>query len=379
MVDPVKRLKDFLPEALADYDDAGPPKEWEEIWLPPEERGNAIETGLDEELHWPDENDWGNEPWHDLPDDEHNEDDFPEPVWDEPHGNGTEPLDDDESPAGRPVTVRNCAWYQPFHHYPTTWGIYIRNSCLLSMAKRYIPTARRLAAQLKKEHSSLTNPPALSGRAKQVLNSVNWAKMFAYQLSLIFYYYHEAYHHRADCLGARIELLTRAPFYIPQIHDLHRVRLATNSDNTSPCLEEALAEAHALRSSTSFRNRPWRELREAFPNRPEYQELISSFRDQIRSRLVAQVASGLPHYRLGADIFDGTYRYPVGGGGTSALLDMRKATRWWQEECLIHSTSTSTPTRARVQDWELGSHLTTGYANFRTRFTKAGSHFWRVV
>jgi hypothetical protein len=74
-----------------------------------------------------------------------------------------------------------------------------------------------------------------------------------------------------------------------------------------------------------------------------------------------------------------TFRASQGSDEESRKAARRSDPRWWQEECRVHSTPTPTPAPARVQNWELGSHLLTGYANFRTRFTKAGSHFWRVV
>ena len=89
----------------------------------------------------------------------------------------------DLRPIRRDPPEPHCAWYCPIHFFGHAWGIYIRESCILSIAK---DVARAVRWQ--------TLPSPLTGRstiARQLLRSAFYAL-----------YLHEQFHHKVGALAS---------------------------------------------------------------------------------------------------------------------------------------------------------------------------------
>jgi predicted RNA binding protein YcfA (HicA-like mRNA interferase family) len=132
------------------------------------------------------------------------------------HGGGLMPV----PPTGPslPVPPPDClAFYLPFHFYfPGLWGVYLVYEGVLWLAS-YIYNASQ--------------------------GSVNGKQ--AIQIARRFLYYHEAFHHRTECLSMRMEITHRVPAYTRGFVPLYQRTFGSDK-----CIEEALANAHALRKST---------------------------------------------------------------------------------------------------------------------------------
>lgn len=105
------------------------------------------------------------------------------------------------------------AFYLPFHYYhPTWWGVYLLFEGVVWLAQEI-----RIRSEVK-----------VSPRR-------------AIQAARFFLYYHEAFHHKTECFATRLELTHRKPFYKTGFE-----RLYQKTFGTTDCLEEGLANAHAL-------------------------------------------------------------------------------------------------------------------------------------
>lgn len=126
------------------------------------------------------------------------------------------------------------AFYLPFHYfYPTWWGIYL-----------VVEGVHRLAEILKS-----------AGRGSLETQDCVVA-------SRIFLFGHEQYHHCVESLSARLEVTHRNPAYKTGFEAHYR-----KTYNTPDCIEEALANAHALkRTLNAFKADPTkqRNLQKAF-------------------------------------------------------------------------------------------------------------------
>ena len=108
------------------------------------------------------------------------------------------------------------AFYLPFHYfYPTWWGVYLIAEGVAHMAQRLVAIS---GGQL--------------GRGEAV------------EVTRLFLYHHEAYHHMVECFATRLELTHRRPLYKDGFERLYRRLLGTGD-----CAEEALATAQAFRST----------------------------------------------------------------------------------------------------------------------------------
>ena len=114
------------------------------------------------------------------------------------------------------------AFYLPYHYYhPTWWGIYL-----------LVEGVQWLACEIIKR----------SGGKVSQKEAVPAARMFLY--------YHEAYHHKTECFATRLELAHRKPFYKTGFECYFQKTWGTDD-----CLEEALANANALKGNKKMSSR----------------------------------------------------------------------------------------------------------------------------
>jgi predicted RNA binding protein YcfA (HicA-like mRNA interferase family) len=115
------------------------------------------------------------------------------------------------SPVGPPPPHDAAAWYQPFHFFPTDWGIFLKESAIVDIATILCDGVK-----------------ALTGKApdRRLITECTRA-------SFLILFEHEFFHHQVECFSARCEVYLRAPVYVPQFRAPHWL------------VEEALANARA--------------------------------------------------------------------------------------------------------------------------------------
>ena len=119
-----------------------------------------------------------------------------------------------------------CAWYCPIHFFGQSWGIYIREDCILSHA-------HHIAAFV--DWPSVRLPPRILER--HLLRSAFYV-----------FFLHEQFHHKVESLGFRLLVATGADRYRPYKIKVYRPTLLT-----SDCIEESLANAESYRRLTDER------------------------------------------------------------------------------------------------------------------------------
>ena len=155
-------------------------------------------------------------------------------------------------PKGKVPKTDVLAFYLPFHYYyPSAWGVYIFAECIEYLAKSLQDVVR-----------------GLSG-------------MDAFVASRAFLYGHEVFHHRVEAFATRLEVTHRQAFYKTGFDSVYK-----NGQSIGDCVEESLANAHAL----------WR-VREVLRNR-------ASSRRAVQEALTEYVRQQPAGYRRGADIAD---------------------------------------------------------------------------
>ena len=134
------------------------------------------------------------------------------------------------------------AFYLPFHYYyPNYWGVYLLLEGVVWLACEIVRRSEGIVP-----HSN------------------------AMQAARLFLYYHEAFHHKAECFATRLELTHRRPFYKTGFE-----RFYQKTFGTVDCLEEGLANASALRDSAGkLKDRCVDEALEAYvlENPPGYDQ-----------------------------------------------------------------------------------------------------------
>lgn len=131
------------------------------------------------------------------------------------------------------------AFYLPFHYYhPKWWGIYLR-----------VEGIEYLAQEIMTRCGSLSYVEARC-------------------LARMFLYYHEAYHHKTECFATRLEATHREAFYINGFEDFYQ-----STQFTPTCLEETLANAHAL-AKIDYKLRKRKD--------PRRTNIIDALRDIVR-------------------------------------------------------------------------------------------------
>lgn len=114
----------------------------------------------------------------------------------------------------------HCAWYCPIHFFGQGWGIYIRESCILSHA---LDIATFVDWRLVKVPQWEI--------ARQLLRS-----------SFYVFFLHEQFHHKVESLGLRQLVSTGTDRYRP-----YKAKVYSRTFLTSDCLEESLANAESYR------------------------------------------------------------------------------------------------------------------------------------
>ena len=153
----------------------------------------------------------------------------------------------------------NCAWYCPIHFFGHGWGIYIRESCLLSQAI---------------EVATFVNWQAVRVPRSQIVRHLLRSAFYVFFL-------HEQFHHKVESLGFRLLVSTGADRYRPYKGNVYR-----RTYLTSNCLEESLANAES-----------YRRLGE-----PRYKErLDAAIFDGLRRFLKHSIPNQPPGYREGVN------------------------------------------------------------------------------
>jgi len=134
----------------------------------------------------------------------------------------------------RPVHWETCAWYQPVHFFGPNWGIYIKESCIFSTAKRF---ARFVPRYLQVARTS-----------REWFNVLSLAATWVY-------YLHEHYHHRVESFGIRLHVVMGHSKYVPyenQVYGVLKSNLGNfpkgpyiNGWDPDEQIEEALANANS--------------------------------------------------------------------------------------------------------------------------------------
>lgn len=143
-------------------------------------------------------------------------------------GRQSRPLRDYRS--GREAVEPHCAWYCPVHYFGHGWGIYIRESCILSSALDLALFVDWSAVKISSHES-----------ARQLLRS-----------SFYVFFLHEQFHHKVESFGFRLLVSTASDRYIRYKRQVYRPTYLT-----SDCLEESLANADSFRrlSEGRYKNR----------------------------------------------------------------------------------------------------------------------------
>jgi len=123
---------------------------------------------------------------------------------------------------GSPVTITDkskmpppewLAFYLPFHYYYRDWwGVYLIAEGVQWLAEEIVRRSKGAVPNHR-----------------------------AWQAARLFLYHHEAFHHKVECFGLRLETTHREALYKKGFEDLYKRTLGTDQ-----CLEEGLANASAL-------------------------------------------------------------------------------------------------------------------------------------
>ena len=184
---------------------------------------------------------------------------------------------------GDGVSWDTCAWYQPLHFFGSDWGIFIREECLLRVA---ISIARHTDLHTFKSERAAAVANQLLGKPFPSSWGYTDAEIFL-RAALACLYLHEHYHHRVECLGIRLQVVTQKSLYAPYFKSVYKAAMGTDD-----LLEEALANACMyLRMSEltykkllpdSVREGLKRKLRASFPYDPPGYRMASNYLDQAR-------------------------------------------------------------------------------------------------
>jgi hypothetical protein len=117
----------------------------------------------------------------------------------------------------------HCAWYCPIHFFGHSWGIYIREACILSCAVEIAQFVDwRAVSNARARRYAIT---------RQLLRSAFYV-----------FFLHEQFHHKVESLGFRLLIANGTDRYRPYKANVYRP-----SYLTSQCIEESLANAESYR------------------------------------------------------------------------------------------------------------------------------------
>ncbi|HIG04712.1 MAG TPA: type II toxin-antitoxin system HicA family toxin [Planctomycetes bacterium] len=211
-----------------------------------------------------------------------------------------------------------CAWYQPIHYYGHSWGIYMRQDCIIRQTWQLL---RRVHHDFFKE-----GPP--------------WEQLGRLLIaSATLYFLHEHYHHKVECFGFRMHVALHKSVYLPYKEHIYRKYFGSDL-----CLEEALANADSFRR---LRDQPYKDT------------LGSHLRTACENYLHAQFRCASPGYRRAQDFLK---RHPSGKIEflEADFLAKENELQATMQECLV------TPTGV-CDDWGIASHM------MRSKFTHASN------
>lgn len=114
----------------------------------------------------------------------------------------------------------HCAWYCPIHFFGHTWGIYIREGCILSHAI---------------DIAALVHWPSVHTPRREIARQMLRSAFYVFFL-------HEQFHHKVESLGLRLLIATSSDRYRPYKANVYRRTYLTRD-----CLEESLANAESFR------------------------------------------------------------------------------------------------------------------------------------
>jgi len=120
-----------------------------------------------------------------------------------------------------------CAWYQPIHYHGHGFGIYIKEECIINLAKK-IAAFLEFPLQTK-IHSNLN-----------IIESL-------IRTSFCLYYLHELYHHKTESFCIRLHVIEGISRYIPYFDKVYK-----NNSGTDNQLEEAIANAFMYRNINNY-------------------------------------------------------------------------------------------------------------------------------
>jgi predicted RNA binding protein YcfA (HicA-like mRNA interferase family) len=211
-----------------------------------------------------------------------------------------------------------CAWYQPIHYFGHSWGIYMRQDCILRQSMQLL---RRVGSAFFKGGS-------------------NWELLVKLiSASATLYFLHEHYHHKVECFGFRMHVAQKKSVYLPYKEHIYKKYMNPKSDL---CLEEALANADSFRR---LKDQPYKDT------------LGNHLRTACENYLHAQFLRAPKGYRRAQDFLK---RHPSGKiefqeADFLAKENLLQAT---MQECLVAPTGVS-------DDWGIASHM------MRSTFTHA--------
>lgn len=190
-----------------------------------------------------------------------------------------------------PDVLDAWAWYVPIHYYGYDWGIYVRESAVLTVAESIasrIPEPRR------------SEPDVIRGVVRA---------------GLAVLYLHEAFHHKVESFAIRMEVVERCKRYAPYHREVFQPLVASGSDDL---WEEGLACADMIR-----------RLREQVYSR----SIPVDVRDETRDMLYAWIPTLAPGYRIGIDLIEESTYGTTRDGLSSQVQDarlrpMRRETEW---------------------------------------------------
>ncbi len=185
----------------------------------------------------------------------------------------------------------HCAWYCPIHFFGHSWGIYIREDCILSHSKDIATFI-----DWRGVHAS---PSSI---ARQLLRSAFYA-----------FFLHEQFHHKVESLGLRLLITTGTDRYRPYKSNVYR-----STYLTSACLEESLANADSFRRLNEHRY---------------LRRVDKPIRDGLRNYLRTTIPLQPPGYAEGINYFSETnYRtglYKLQSQALEGLLNPTKPMNNW--------------------------------------------------
>ena len=161
----------------------------------------------------------------------------------------------------------HCAWYCPIHYFGHGWGIYIRESCILSHAL---------------DIASFVHWPSVRAPYHEIARHLLRSAFYVFFL-------HEQFHHKVESLGFRLLVSTGIDRYRPYKRNVYRPTFLS-----ADCLEESLANAEIYRRLSEKR----------YVKRVEH-----AIREGLKLYLKASIPMQPPGYREGMRyLSDNPYR-----------------------------------------------------------------------